>query len=160
MFKNLLDKLIATQAWLFLAFVQKNGGITMNLNNEIESTKIYNYLEEETKDVIRYIKENLDLKTLIKLSNNDKDTLASMLVELLDSEDCITGSGSGSYSCSQLKAGRCLYGNWTLIEKAISTISPTSKITDCNPEKLDILIRVFLLEEAVDQALTTLIDKK
>ena len=71
MFKNLLDKLIATQAWLFLAFVQKNGGITMNLNNEIESTKIYNYLEEETKDVIRYIKENLDLKTLIKLSNND-----------------------------------------------------------------------------------------
>ena len=52
----------------------------MNLNNEIESTKIYNYLEEETKDVIRYIKENLDLKTLIKLSNNDKDTLASMLV--------------------------------------------------------------------------------
>ena len=132
----------------------------MDLDCEIKRVKIYNYLKEETKDVIRYIKENLDLKTLIKLSNNDKDTLASMLVELLDPEDSVTGNESGSYSCSQLKAERCLYGNWTLIEEALSTISPTSKIAYCNPERLDVSIRVFLLEEAVDKALTTLIDKK
>ncbi|WP_251573993.1 hypothetical protein [Limosilactobacillus agrestimuris] len=130
----------------------------MDSHYDVENIKIYNYLDEETKDVVSYIKGNLDLSTLIKLSNHDRDALISSITELLDAEDSITGNGSGSYSCNELKAERCLYGNWKLIQEAITTICPDSNVTDCSPEQLDVLVRVYVLEKAVDKALHILMN--
>lgn len=130
----------------------------MDLNYELANFQIYNYLAEETNDVVNYIEDHLDLSTLIKLSGHDREALISALTELLDAEDCITGHGSGAYFYSERKAERCLYGNWKLIQEAVTTINPDAKIADYHPQQLDVLVRVYGLEAAIDRALHTLMD--
>ena len=58
----------------------------------------YNYLREETKDVIDYIKNELTFTKRLDLLASGKQQAAEDLNEKLFNVDSITGNGSDSYT--------------------------------------------------------------
>ena len=58
----------------------------------------YNYLQEETKDIIDYIKNELTFTNRLNLLASGKQQATEELNEKLFNVDSVTGNGSGSYT--------------------------------------------------------------
>lgn len=116
----------------------------------------YNYLREETKDVIDYIKNELTFTKRLDLLASGKQQAAEDLNEKLFNVDSITGNGSGSYTFNVLQAERNLVGNWEILRAAIDELDSSFDAIYKGPEACDVLIRIYLLPTAIDDAITEL----
>ena len=79
------------------------------------------------------------------------------LEDKLFTEDSVTGNGSGSYTFDQIKAEQNLVSNWELLREAKSALSTDFDPLTAGPEACDVLIRCYLLPEAIDLALQKLL---
>ena len=111
----------------------------------------YNYLEEMEKDIRYYINDDITLADF-----SDREELEEHLNEVLFTDDTVTGNGSGSYTFSSYRAEECICHNLDYLMCACEAFG-ISKLPLCNPEECDVLIRCYLLNEAIA---TTLDDMK
>ena len=116
----------------------------------------YNYLDEEVKDVMAYIKEELDTKSITLTNQTDTDAIQNNLYEQLVDDDRVTGNASGSYTMSTVKAEEYLVTNWELLSEAINALDPEFNMLKQGAEACDIIIRIYLLPEAINIALQKL----
>lgn len=118
----------------------------------------YDYLEEETQDVLNYLtNESIfedwsveDFKDLNGIENYE-----SKLFDDLWTDDSVTGNGSGSYTFSSYKAAEYLTPNLDLLAEVAEEFGGetlVSLIKD-GPEACDVAIRCYLLPEAISNAL-------
>ena len=66
--------------------------------------KTYDYLKQESEDVIDFIQENYTIQEQRRLLNSKDNDAIESLYERLFNEDCVTGNGSGSYTFNILQA--------------------------------------------------------
>lgn len=104
---------------------------------------MYNYEEAIMKDIAEFFEENPEVKLY-------SDTL--MFSVLID-EDSITGNPTGSYFCNAFKAREALRGNEELYEDAVDAMGTDDdyKKYFSNPESADILIRMFVISENMNE---------
>ena len=117
----------------------------------------YEYLKNETEDVISYLKENYSLQTLSAKTSKDRDSFCDQLEDALYTEDSVTGNGSGSYTFDRIEAEQNLVSNWELLREAKSALSTDFDPLTAGPEACDVLIRCYLLPEAINLALQRLL---
>lgn len=119
----------------------------------------YNYLDHEVEDVKNYIKSRRfmyedpvlgDKQTLYDVANDARDTLYDdMFVD-----DDITGNFSRSYTFSKYEAEKNLNGNFALIVQALDYFDcDYKKSFHDGLEAIDVIIRCYLLSEALDIAI-------
>lgn len=107
----------------------------------------YDYLSVEVNDVENYLNENhYDL-------SGDHDELLEEITDRLMLSDEVTGNASGSYTFNTMQAEQNLVGNWNLLEEAVSELAPGTDVLSKGAEWCDVLIRIYLLDQAVEQAL-------
>ena len=116
----------------------------------------YNYLQEETKDIIDYIKNELTFTNRLNLLASGKQQATEELNEKLFNVDSVTGNGSGSYTFNTLQADRNLVGNWEILRTAIDELDPSFDAIHKGTEACDVLVRIYLLPTAIDDAITKL----
>lgn len=114
--------------------------------------EIYDYLSNEVKDVIDYLKENK-----VSFTSIDHDAIANKLNTRLFNEDSVTGNGSGSYTFNTVKAERNLVGNWELLRAAITELDPSFNVLNRGAEACDVMVRLYLLPTAISEALKQLL---
>lgn len=119
----------------------------------------YDYLLVETKDIVNYFKHELTSKEQKKLLEDDIDSFVDKLSSRLVNEDAITGNGSGSYTCNILEAEKNLTGNWELLRFATEELDPDFNMVKEGPEACDVMIRIYLLPEAIKAAHQQLVGK-
>lgn len=120
--------------------------ISLDFNkNEIDYIKFYNYKENITNDILTwFLKNEIDIK---EISFDE-------LYDKLFVSDMVTGNASGSYTFSRFKASLNLVGNFCIIEEMIDQDFIEIKTSDdLKPEKLDVSIRCFLLNECLKDAI-------
>lgn len=113
----------------------------------------YDYEDAVYEDVKKWIEYNVDL------SKYDTPTeLVDYLNNELWDEDCITGNGSGSYTCNVAEAEGYLCGNLYLLAEAAEEFCCAGEIIDLlkNPEAADVTIRCYLLPLAICKAVEEL----
>ena len=108
----------------------------------------YNYLKNLEADIIMYIKDNKNIEDLQK-----DDDLFDTLYDELWAEDSVTGNGSGSYTFNAAQAEQNLAGNLGLLADCLTEFGHDVEILR-NPEACDVLIRCFLLGEALQNVIT------
>lgn len=105
----------------------------------------YNYLENLKEDIQAYIKEN-------DITNLDEESLYDdMFIE-----DSITGNASGSYYCNAWKAEEALSHNMDLLQEACEMFG---NIPLADPETCDVIIRCYLLGQALHEVIEEMEDK-
>lgn len=113
----------------------------------------YNYLENITEDVKEYIKENYNMEELDTINRDN-------LYDKLWIADSVTGNASGSYTCNTWKAEEYIAHNWDLIEKAFDAFGCDAADLGRGAEYIDVTIRCYLLDQAIDAAIKELINNK
>lgn len=108
----------------------------------------YDYLEAVKEDVREYIKNEIDL-----LKFEDKDELSEYLNDHLFIEDSVTGNASGSYTFNAWQAEENLCHNWDLLKEALEELDSSANILDKGPEMCDVIIRYYLLPQAISEVL-------
>lgn len=123
---------------------------------------VYNYLTKETKDIIDYIQNELTFTERLELIGKEKEDAANELYEQLVNEDSVTGNASGTYTFNILRAERNLVGNWTVLQSAIEEINPGFDAIKQGAEACDVLVRIYLLPTAIDNAIAKIweLDRK
>lgn len=110
---------------------------------------MYNYYDDVIDDVKNYIVDNEEY-----LESTSLEALEEELNEKCWNSDSVTGNASGSYTFNAYKAEENLNGNWSLLQEALeefgySDVNPIKK----GPEWCDIIIRLYLLPQAISEAL-------
>lgn len=121
----------------------------------------YDYLANETKDVLNYINENLDNDQKLDLMQANIDNGCSSIVndlyDLLWHSDIVTGTSSETYTNDRAKAKEYLAGNLSLLVDALENVGDKPmKLYLQNPEAADVLIRCYLLPSAIKNAIKQL----
>lgn len=112
--------------------------------------KSYDYLQAMTDDILAWFFENnIDVN---KLSEDE----AEKIYESLFNEDSITGNGSGSYTFDAYRARRYLFNNNELYMNAADELNADYSFFCSDPESADVIIRCYLLREALDRAILIL----
>ena len=106
----------------------------------------YNYLEAVKEDIKEYIKENN-----INLEEINKEDLSDTLYL----EDSITGNMSGSYTINTYKAEENLCHNLGLLKEACEMLGTEIELD--NPEACDVIIRCYVLPQALDEVIKEMI---
>ena len=75
---------------------------------------MYNYYEAVKKDVLDYIREEVDMNGM------DLDELKERLWEDLLNADSVTGNSSGSYTCNRIEAQKYVEENKDLVREMCS----------------------------------------
>ena len=102
----------------------------------------YNYLEAVKEDIKEYIKENnINLEEI-----NKEDLLDTLYVE-----DSITGNASGSYTFNTYEAEENLCHNLGLLKEACEMLGAEVDLN--NPEACDVIIRCYVLPQALDEVI-------
>ena len=122
----------------------------------------YNYLEQETKDVIEYINENYEPEGIKKIlaDEDEREEFREALNDDLFTEDSVTGNASGSYTFNTWEAEENICHNLDLLQDALEDFC-------CDPafplekgaEWADVTIRCYLLGQAIDAALDELTEE-
>ena len=113
----------------------------------------YNYKEAVKEDVLEYIKNEInyaDYDTIEELSEKLNDDLFT--------EDSITGNASGSYTFNAYEAEENLCHNLDLLTEAVEEFGGSTDILKDGAEACDVLIRCYLLGEAISEALEEIED--
>lgn len=112
----------------------------------------YNYLKEETHDVMDYLLGNYVVKTI---EDFDRDDLTDLQDDLFN-EDSVTGNASGIYTFSESEAEENLLYNRDLLVEALKKFAVPSWELLYNylddPEAEDVLVRCYLLPQAIEAA--------
>lgn len=116
----------------------------------------YNYHEHLINDIEDFLNDNYDSSTLSNKLHTQFDKLHDELYDEMFIADSVTGNGSGSYTFSTLDAEKNLVGNWGLLQEASEELEPQYNLIEKGPEACDILIRCYLLSEAIDIVLKEL----
>lgn len=116
----------------------------------------YNYREHLTDDIKDFLNDNYDSTRLHKKFHSNPDELYNELYDKMFIADSVTGNSSGSYTFSTLEAEKNLVGNWGLLQEAVAEFDPQYILIKKGPETCDILIRCYLLPEAIDTVLNEL----
>lgn len=109
----------------------------------------YAYLENETADVIEYIKNNYEEDEFADLDEEK-------LYDELWTEDSVTGNGSGSYYCNAWKAEEAICHNMELAQEAYEEFGYDGIRAKDEAEAIDVTIRCYLLGQAISNALEEL----
>ena len=121
----------------------------------MKEKEVYNYAESVKNDVKDFINEHKN-----KYKNyKDREKLETDLRDVLYDSD-VTGSPNGSYTMSRWEAEENLCHNTDLlleaIEKYIENGSNVHRLSSFTAEELDVLIRCYILGDAITQALDEL----
>ena len=108
----------------------------------------YDYDEAVRADVLVHIQEND-----VDVTSEDFDREA--LLEDLQACDSVTGNASGSYTFNTWQAQLNLVGNTFLMDCAQEEFD-LSVDTVLDPEQLDVSIRIYVLNETLDDILEEL----
>lgn len=111
----------------------------------------YDYLEQVTSDAKEAILENMEYWDF-----NDRDELEQVAYDELLMDDGVTGNASGSYYCNAWKAEEALCHNWDLLTDAISEFDDDTDILQQGAEVCDVIIRCYLLGQAISAAIDKL----
>ena len=111
---------------------------------------MYNYREEEIKDILDYIDTEINLEEY-----EDEEELINLFDELWD-EDTVTGNQSGYMT--EKEHEHFIAENFQLVKDAMESFGYQIKdIPDKNPcTWLDTLIRCYLLNDCLHEALERL----
>ena len=113
---------------------------------------MYNYLENMVEDVKEYIKNEIDFSEY-----EDMDELKESLNDNLWTEDSVTGNGSESYTFNRAIAKEYVDENKDLVDEMMKEFDCKEKVANWwiedNYEAIDVLIRCYLLGQAIDKAL-------
>lgn len=117
----------------------------------------YNYLEAMKEDVKNYIMDEIETKDF-----SDREELEEKLNEDLWISDSVTGNASGSYTFNTCKAKEYVLvdGLDHLRESALEGFTTSEEIGKMfvseDWETMDVIIRCFLLNSAIYEALDEL----
>lgn len=120
--------------------------------------KTYHYTHEVTKAVERVI-DTLDTGTYGLLLQRDEDTIEKLKDDLFVADD-VTGNGSGSYTFNTRTAEENLVGNWDLLRDAHRDLCPDVDLIEKGPEFCDVLIRVYVLDWCIENALNKIVKEE
>lgn len=120
--------------------------------------KTYHYTHEVTKAVERVI-DTLDTGTYGLLLQRDEDTIQDLKDDLFVTDD-VTGNGSGSYTFNTRTAEENLIGNWDLLRDAHRALCPDVDLIEKGPEWCDVLIRVYVLDWCIENALNKIVKEE
>lgn len=116
---------------------------------------MYNYLEDVIDSVKQAIKDYYTADE-IRANLADRDAWAGRLNDDLWADDSVTGNGSGSYTFSRWEAEENLTHNWELLEEALTYFGEGENPIRKGAEWCDVLIRCYLLDDAISEALDEL----
>jgi hypothetical protein len=105
----------------------------------------YDYLSHIVGDVKERIKE-------LDMLGQD----AEYINDELWADDSVTGNASGSYTCDTWTAEEFPCHNWDLLAEACSELGYNLSVMGKGAEHCDVLIRCYLLPQAIDKALEEL----
>ena len=113
----------------------------------------YDYMSAIKADIRRAIEE--DKQYWDGYDEMDEDRKRNFLMEELWAYDSVTGNASGSYTFSRYKAEECLAHNMDLLSEAVKEMCDAWALYDNidSPEWLDVVIRLYLLPQAIDEVL-------
>lgn len=119
-------------------------------------TNTYNYLDALVDDITDAIaSHNIDFDWddfVDEDGNLDADYANNYLHDACWDSDLVTGNGSGSYTMSKSDAEQHLAGNFDLLAEAVEELQNNdASILSKGAESCDVLIRLYLLPEAVDK---------
>ncbi len=116
------------------------------------TTTTYNYLEAMKHDVKEYIEENINVTNY-----ETKEDLEEYLNDTLWTEDSVTGNASGSYTFNRATAKKYIDENKDLVNDMMEEFDCKEKVANWwiedNYEAIDVLIRCYLLGQAVSEVL-------
>lgn len=129
----------------------------------------YDYLENVKEDVKEVLEENYS-EQLEKLKNDEinADWFASKLHDDLFVDDCVTGNASGSYFCNSYKAKECVLGESNKgTNNIVYAVQAYQEFYDNfamdleneNWERIDVIIRCWLLYRAINEVLEEIVDE-
>ena len=111
----------------------------------------YDYLEQVASDAKEAILERMN-----EWDFNDRDELEEIANDELWTDDSVTGNASGSYYCNAWKAEEAICHNWDLLEEAINEFDGDADILARGAEACDVIIRCYLLGQAISAVLDEL----
>ena len=115
--------------------------------------KDYNYLEAMEEDILRYIRDEIDLSEFDSL-----EELEEYLKDTLWTDDSVTGNGSGSYTFNSYQAEENFCHNLDLLAEALEEFGGGCDILKDGAEAADVTIRCYLLGQAIAEALEEIED--
>lgn len=115
----------------------------------------YDYRAEMIADVTQWIKDNYTAAEIAE-KLEDRDAWEEELNDELWIVDSVTGNASGSYWFSREKASEALCYNWSLLAEAMDEFCCERNAIKEGPEWADVIIRCYLLGEAIYTALDSL----
>lgn len=123
----------------------------------------YNYFEEVKNAVLDFIEENIDEiapnETIYALDKYELEDLEESLEDTLWNCDDVTGNASGSYTFNAYEAEECLCHNFDLLRDAVEAFDSDIDLIKSGAEACDVLIRCYLLNEAVSEAVKEYIER-
>lgn len=122
---------------------------------DVNMTNTYNYLDALINDINDAINDHdidFDWDDFIDDDGKlDADYAIDSLNDACWDTDTITGNASGSYTMSKQQAEQHLAGNFDLLAEAVEELQNNdASILAKGAEACDVLIRIYLLPEAVD----------
>lgn len=113
----------------------------------------YDYRMAVLEDVKEYIHNEIELTEW----KGDRKRLEEKLNRDLWIDDSVTGNGSGSYTFNAYEAEENLAHNLDLLEEALDDAGyDHSYLIDNGAEAADVMIRCYLLSDAISEALDDL----
>lgn len=121
----------------------------------------YNYYEAVKADVEQYIEDNMDLEfDIMNGEYNDIDDIKEYLNDTLWAEDSVTGNASGSYTFNTYEAEENICHNLDLLGEALEAFgNGPDYLMNNGAEAADVIIRCYLLGQAIDEVLEDLEDE-
>lgn len=127
------------------------------LSEENQEYESYNYLEAIENDVRDYIEENGGILGLLQDDDYEDceflDEFKSTLNDNLVDYDGVTGAASGSYTMNMWKAEQNLSHNLDLLSQVCEEWGYNANELLRDPEECDVLIRQYLLFQAISNVL-------
>ena len=127
----------------------------------------YDYLQAVKKDVIDWLNEHEDFKTEHAdesgkwLRDDNRGEIEQELYDTLFVEDSVTGNGSGSYFFNSWKAEEALCHNLELLGEACAEYGDdVAKLLERGAETCDVVIRCYLLYNAINEVLDNWSDEE
>ena len=111
----------------------------------------YDYRKAVKEDVKKYIEEEINYQDYGSI-----EELEAELNETLWIEDSVTGNACGSYTLNRWQAEENLAHNLDLLHDVLSEFNEDIQALDQGAEYCDVIIRCYLLPEAIAEALTEL----
>lgn len=121
--------------------------------------KHYNYRENIKKDIVQYIKDNINIEDF-----DDVEDFKIYLTKILLIPNEITGEINNSYTKDSVLSEIFLVGNLSLLSKSLEYFYNTNNINITNvlnrgAEYCDMIVRMYILETSIDEILNQIVEE-